>query len=171
MARERSPESARVLPQESVPGVSIAEVRQIIALMRTGDIQEIIIERETGALKLHLRKPAPEVSAVASIEGQAFLPDGVAVSEAAGSDAADGHVAITAPFVGRFHSGGKSNARGLAKVGDQVSPGQVVGAIQTLNIVSEVEAEQAGRITEVKVQEGQAVEYGQVLMLIEPGRS
>lgn len=168
MARERTGESPRLLPHESIPGLSIAELRQIIALMGSGDIQEISIERESGALRLHLRKPAPEAGVALDLEEDAMDIAALPADEASADGAADGMVSVTAPFVGRFHVGGKSGTRTLPKAGDKVRQGQVLGAIQTLNILSEVEATQAGRVAEVNIKDGQAVQYGQVLLVIAP---
>jgi biotin carboxyl carrier protein len=172
MARERTGESPRLLPHDSAPGLSIAELRQIITLMRSGEIQEISIEREDGALRLHLRKPAPDSTVLAELDLDGLgAAERHAPSDGAGlPDPDDELVPVTAPFVGRFRAGGKSGARALPKPGDAVKQGQVLGAIETLNVLSEVEAGQAGRIAEVKVKDGQAVEYGQVLLLIEPGQ-
>lgn len=169
MARERTGESPRLLPHDSIPGLSIAELRQIITLMRASDIQEISIERESGALRLHLRKPAPEAVSLLDVELDGFDAGEPPAAETA-SDGQD-LVAVTAPFVGRFHAGGKSGTRALPKAGDKVKQGQVLGTIQTLNIFSEVEATHAGHVAEVKIEDGQAVQYGQVLLQITPDPS
>ena len=52
-------------------------------------------------------------------------------------------------------------------VGDRVKAGQLVATIQSLNVLNEVESPIAGRVTELLVQDGQAVEYGQPLMVID----
>lgn len=168
MARERTGESPRLLPHESIPGLSIAELRQIIALMRSSDIHEISIERESSALRLHLRKPAPEAVSLLDVELDEFAASELLAAESAADGEREPLIAITAPFVGRFHAGGKSGARALPKAGDKVKQGQVVGTIQTLNIFSDVEATQTGRVAEVNIKDGQAVEYGQVLLQIAP---
>jgi biotin carboxyl carrier protein len=53
-------------------------------------------------------------------------------------------------------------------VGDVVREGQVVAAIEALNVLNEVEAGSAGRVREILVHDGQPVEYGQPLVIIEP---
>lgn len=179
MARERASDSTRLLPRESAPGLSIAELRQIIALMKAGEVQEIHIERETTGLTLHLRKPTPGFGVQASapkVEAYESADTGVPAPRAEanganganGTNGADGLVPVTAPFVGRYHTGGNAGVRSSLKAGDTVKQGQVIGAIETLNVLREVEAAQAGRVAEVKAHDGNAVEYGQVLMLIEP---
>jgi biotin carboxyl carrier protein len=54
-------------------------------------------------------------------------------------------------------------------VGDRVKEGQLVGTIQSLNVLNEVETSVAGRVVEIHVQDGQPVEYGQLLMTIDTG--
>src|ERR1700674_2274972 len=74
---------------------------------------------------------------------------------------------IVAPLVGTFHVWAKPRGGTLVAVGDRVKAGQLVGTIQSLNVLNEVETAVAGRVIEVHVQDGQPVEYGQVLMTIE----
>jgi acetyl-CoA carboxylase biotin carboxyl carrier protein len=156
--------------------MSIADLRHLIALMQKSDIAEITVEREADDLRLRLRKPAPVLASVESAE-----LDGFEVTEVAGAAAAvpnsaatngdapdDREVAITAPLVGLFHVGTRPSATPLVTEGDVVRPGQVVGTIETLNLFNEVEASQAGRVVRVLASEGQPVEYGQVLLQIEP---
>jgi len=74
---------------------------------------------------------------------------------------------VTATLVGIFRSGLKRGAKAAVAVGDQVRPAQVVGAIEALNVMNEVEAPVAGRVVEIVVKDGQPVEYGQHLMTID----
>ena len=75
---------------------------------------------------------------------------------------------ITSPLVGIFHTWAKPKGKALVSVGDHVKVGQRVGTIQSLNVLNEVETIIAGRVVvEVLVQEGQAVEYGQHLLVID----
>jgi acetyl-CoA carboxylase biotin carboxyl carrier protein len=177
MARERSGEPARPQPRQPGQSLSIAELRQLITLMHNSDIEEISVERDEDALRLHLRKPEPVTAssqAVAGLDG--LTTDDVA--EAPGLDAAanDGLGYVSAPLVGRFHVGAKPGSKPLVAVGDLVRSGQVValslprqvvGTIETLNVINEVESTVAGRVVELNATEGQPVEYGQVLMTIE----
>src|SRR6266568_1555564 len=74
---------------------------------------------------------------------------------------------VVAPLVGIFHSGAKPRGGALVAVGDHVKAGQLVATIESLNVINEVEAPVAGHVVELLVQEGQPVEYGQLLMTIE----
>jgi len=74
---------------------------------------------------------------------------------------------IVAPLVGTFHVWAKPRGGALVEVGDRVRAGQLVGTIQSLNVLNEVETTVAGKVVEVHVQDGQPVEYGQLLMTID----
>lgn len=163
MPRERGSDPVRSNGRQPDSGLTIAELRQLIALMQRSDIEEIVVEREAVDLKLTLRKAAP----VALEAGEREAAEQERASDEALSDATP-YQFITAPLVGRFHLGAKPGAKPLVNTGDLIRVGQVVGMIETLNVLTEVEATQAGRIVEVQAQEGQAVEYGQPLLTLEP---
>ena len=146
--------------------MTIADLRHLIALMQNSDIEEIAVERAADELLLRLRKPAPIVAPVEPAELDGF--EVTEVAETAAHAAEEHVVEITAPLVGRFHLGTKPGATPLVAEGDVVRPGQAVGTIETLNLFNEVEAGEAGRVVEVVASEGQPVEYGQVLLKIEP---
>jgi biotin carboxyl carrier protein len=74
---------------------------------------------------------------------------------------------VVAPLVGIFHTWAKPKGKALVSVGDRVKVGQLVGTIQSLNVINEVESALTGRITELLVQDGQAVEYGQPLLVVD----
>ena len=75
--------------------------------------------------------------------------------------------AITSPMVGAFYAAPSPSAKPFVKVGDRVAVGQVVCIIEAMKLMNEIEAEVSGTITEICVEDGQSVEYGQVLMYVE----
>jgi acetyl-CoA carboxylase biotin carboxyl carrier protein len=82
-----------------------------------------------------------------------------------------GHlVTIEAPMVGTFYRASSPTADPYVREGDLVKEGQIVCIIEAMKLMNEIEAKAAGRVTKVLVENGQAVEYGQPLFLIEPTR-
>ena len=77
-------------------------------------------------------------------------------------------MAIVAPMVGTYYSAPAPGAKPYVSVGDSVSVGQVVCIVEAMKLMNEVQSEISGRVTEVKVENGQAVEYGQELFLVAP---
>ena len=73
----------------------------------------------------------------------------------------------TAPMVGAFYAAPSPGAKPFVKVGDTVAAGQVVCIVEAMKLMNEIESEVSGKITQICVEDGQSVEYGQVLMYVE----
>ncbi|MFI5272959.1 MAG: acetyl-CoA carboxylase biotin carboxyl carrier protein [Ktedonobacterales bacterium] len=170
MARERTDRNGEAAPSQAPEalGLSIAEIRQLISLMNTSDLEELAIEHVADGLKLVLRKPTPLTLGPATVEIEADGMDGAAEDAAPHEKARDKLIEIGAPLVGVFRGSVKPGGKPMVRAGDVVREGQVVGAVEALRMLNEVEATAAGRIKEVFVRDGQAVEYGQPLLAIEP---
>lgn len=153
-----------------VPGLSIAEVRQLIKLMDTSDLEEIVIEHH-DSLKLVLRKPAPGiVMADEPMEIELDGLDGVAHEDESGTRGSDGDTAVEigSPLVGVYRARVRPDDKPLIRPGDKVREGQVVAAVEALNYVNEIESAASGHVKEIFVRDGQPVEFGQPLLSIEP---
>jgi len=75
---------------------------------------------------------------------------------------------MKSPIVGTFYAAPAPNAPPFVKVGDTVQVGQVLCIIEAMKLMNELEAEVAGEVVRVYVENGQPVEYGQSLFAIEP---
>ncbi|GAA4563473.1 acetyl-CoA carboxylase biotin carboxyl carrier protein [Micromonospora coerulea] len=79
-----------------------------------------------------------------------------------------GRLTVRAPVVGTFYRAPEPGAPPFVAVGDLIRPGQVVGIVEAMKLMNEVTADQAGRVVEVLVDDGQPVEYDQPLLALEP---
>ena len=105
----------------------------------------------------------------ATVTSQVVAPTPVAkpvATEAKVENAPKG-TPITAPMVGTFYAAPSPEAAPFVKVGDNVSVGQIVCIIEAMKLMNEIEAEVSGKITEICVKNGDAIEFGQVLMYVE----
>lgn len=168
-------EESKVSAAAADASISVEQVRRLIEMMDSSDVHELTIERESEGLRLTLRKPTPVVGAaplMATAEAEGVSPD-AAGPEAAPESAEKTPSApetlqkVTATLVGLFRVSLKRGARAAVSVGSQVRAGQIVGAIEALNVMNEVETPVAGRVVEIVVKDGQPVEYGQHLMTID----
>jgi acetyl-CoA carboxylase biotin carboxyl carrier protein len=75
---------------------------------------------------------------------------------------------IRSPMVGTFYKAPEPGAEPYIKVGNRVTPGQTVCIIEAMKIMNEIEAEVAGTVREISVEDGQPVEFGQVLFRVDP---
>ena len=123
-------------------GVSAAELTTVLNLVSGTDISELDIT--AGTTRLSLRRPAViAVSAGAAAAAPAVEPHSLA---------------ITSPLVGIFHAS--------VAAGDNVQPGQSIGALEALGMPTSVDAPQPGTVEELLVHDGSPVEYGQPLLIL-----
>lgn len=78
-------------------------------------------------------------------------------------------VEITSPMVGTFYSAPAPDEEPFVSLGDRINKGDTVCIIEAMKLMNEIEAEISGQIMEINVQNGEPVEFGQVLMRINPG--
>lgn len=142
--------------------LSLAHLQKLVHLLDHSDISEIELNRVEEGFHLVLRRTGPSAEPVHQLQ---------AVETHNSVDATD-QVAIptlhnlNASLVGVFHPWLKPQGKNLVEVGMRVNAGQIVGSIEALNIFHEVVAAVSGPIVEIAVQDGQLVEYGQLLMTI-----
>jgi acetyl-CoA carboxylase biotin carboxyl carrier protein len=86
------------------------------------------------------------------------------ITEAAGAPL----VTVEAPMVGTFYRASSPTAEPYVREGDLVKHGQVLGIIEAMKLMNEIESKVSGRVVQILVENGQPVEYGQTLCLIDP---
>ena len=159
----------------------ISAVRELLRLIEQSDITEILIER--GDNKLHLKRgpaaPAPQPITLAPMLQQPMahvpLPSTPVQPMFAPSPTLEGppvelpagHT-ITAPMVGTFYAAPSPKEPPFVQEGDEVRTGDAIGIIEAMKMMNEIETDVAGRVARILVKNGQPVEYGQPLMVIEP---
>lgn len=127
------------------------------------------ISLEDGEQAITLRKEvvgvAPAV-AVAAPQPASSAPTPAPV-QAASQEPAHKGKALTSPMVGTFYSAPSPDAEAFVKVGQTVKEGDVVCIVEAMKLMNEIESDFSGKVTEICVQDGQPVEFGQVLMYVE----
>ena len=138
-------------------------IKQLIAILKTSSAQELSVD--DGQQMVRIRRRAGQVGAAAQARpSSAQTP----ASPAAGEVAEESTTAVRANLVGLFYRGKGAGAEPLVEMGDQVKEGQVVGTIDALRQLTEVLSPAAGEVVEIVAQDGEAVQYGQVLMRLTP---
>ena len=145
--------------------ISVEQLQRLVHLIDGSDVSEIEVRRGgEGAQKTHLllrKAKATESNDYMTIDVPAEQKGGPSDSSK------ETKHAVTSPLVGLFHVWARPKGGSLVAIGDVVKVGQLVGTIQSLNVINEVESHVAGRVVEIFVQDGQPVEYGQPLMTID----
>lgn len=154
----------------------VRTIKYLVQLMSKHDLSEIDLRE--GELRIRLRRGAgepgaPPVISLTSVPGQVAAPT-VAASPSNGPPAAPAAAAkpgqaIKSPTPGTFYSSPTPDAEPFVRVGSRVSPSTVVCIIEAMKIFNEITADCSGVITEVCVNNQQAVEYNQALFKVDTG--
>jgi acetyl-CoA carboxylase biotin carboxyl carrier protein len=153
----------------SAEQISAAQLQHLVRLLDKSDVSELEVKRPQERMRLVLKKvKANAQSSMSENQVMASSLNGTTSAEQESPiPSVDIQHTVTAPLVGIFHSWAKPKGKPVVAVGDRVKIGQLVGTIQSLNVISEVESLVAGCVVELLVQDGQPVEYGQPLVVID----
>jgi len=143
----------------------IEYIEKIAKIVTENNLSEIYLE--DGDQVVSVRKEGA-VTGVNPVVNQAVPPATVQVQakEEKKEEAPKGKT-ITSPMVGAFYAAPAPGAKPFVKVGDTVTVGQVVCIVEAMKLMNEIESDVSGKVTQICVEDGQSVEYGQVLMYVE----
>jgi acetyl-CoA carboxylase biotin carboxyl carrier protein len=152
-------------------------LQRLIRIMKRGELTELEIDEKDSGLRLRLRRggeaPPAQIHLLsgASVGGQSTLPaPGVAPAGAPVAPAAPerpaGHT-IASPMVGTFYRASSPDAEPFAQVGTRIKVESPICIIEAMKVMNEIKSEVAGEILEVLVENGEPVEFGQPLFLVQ----
>ncbi len=130
------------------------------------------ISLEDGEQAITLRKEivvasAPQVVASAPVAAAAPVAPAASTDSKPAEKAAPKGTPITSPMVGTFYKSPSPDAEPFVKVGSTVKKGDIVCIVEAMKMMNEIESEISGTVTEICVEDGQPVEFGQVLLYVE----
>ena len=148
------------------------EIEDIVKFISGTDIVEFELERPNGKVKI---KRGVSRSDIAEIRPASGIPPAIAVpeqkieeqrgeKEAAKSEKLK---QITSPMVGTFYRSPSPDAQSFVEVGSTVKKGQIVCIVEAMKLMNEIESEFNGKVASILIENGQPVEYGEPLFVIE----
>ena len=150
--------------------MNLDEIKRILQLMEANKLVEFEYEDDGRRLKLR-RAEDRVVTAAMPVAVPASVPMASAVAAAAPAAAPDARPAnlteFKSPLVGTFYRSAKPDSDPFANVGDEVGPEKVLCIIEAMKVMNEIKAEMSGVVREILVKNGQAVEFGEPMFLIE----
>ncbi len=156
--------------------MDLRKLKTLVDLVSESNISELEITEAEGKVRIVKAGPAPAPVAYSPLAMPAAAPAAVADTAARGSAAAAeaspepaapaGHT-VTSPMVGTFYRASSPGAKPIVDVGSVVTATDPVCIIEAMKIMNEIEAGHGGTITKVLVENGQPVEFGQPLFVIE----
>lgn len=151
--------------------MDIRKLKKLIELVEESGIAELEISEGEESVRIS-RYPegsityAPPPQAPASFASPAPAAGEAAASPAQAEPAARG-VEVTAPMVGTFYTSPSPGAKPFVEIGTEVAPGDTLCIIEAMKMMNQIEAEVAGRVVSILVEDGNPVEFGQPLFIIE----
>ncbi len=167
--------------------MTIEEIRELIQTVVSSGVAELEVQR--GDNRVRIKRTSGVVTQEIVVPGQTMaaapvapavqhmpsaqhpIPAAVApaAETAAGPDLTDPTLeAVKSPIVGTFYESPSPGSDAFIKVGDAIKPGKVLCIIESMKLMNEIEAEISGTIVKRLVENGQPVEYGEVLYLVKP---
>lgn len=153
--------------------MDLRKLKTLIDLVSESNVSELEITEAEGKVRIvkggvaPAMMPQPAIVAAPVAVPTPAQPAAAAPAEAPAAPAAPaGHI-VKSPMVGTFYRASAPGAKAFVEVGSQVKEGEPVCIIEAMKILNEIEADKSGTITQILATNGQAVEYGQPLFVIE----
>jgi acetyl-CoA carboxylase biotin carboxyl carrier protein len=154
-------------PQGAAADADLAVLRELLALLDGSTATTIRLGRGEASYEVSRASPGGPVVYAPAAHGH--LPGHPAAPASAPPAAPVSNlIEIKSPMVGTFYRAPEPGAEPYVKAGSRVAPGQTLCIIEAMKIMNEIESEVGGALREILVEDGQPVEFGQVLFRVEP---
>jgi len=155
--------------------MDIRKIKKLIELLEESGIAEIEIKEGEEAVRISrlaaggaAAQGAPQAQVAAAPASGAAAPAAAAPSaEVAAQKPKPNEHVITAPMVGTFYGSPSPGAKAFVEIGDEIKVGQVLCIIEAMKMMNQIEADKAGRIVAIMARNGDPVEFGQPLFVVE----
>jgi len=156
--------------------MDLRKLKTLVDLVSESNISELEITEADGKVRIVKSDPAAAahpmaMPAVTMAPPPAAMPApaaqaGAALAPAAEPAAAVGH-AVKSPMVGTFYRSASPGAKPFVEIGSEIKEGEPICIIEAMKIMNEIEADKSGKVKQILCENGQAVEFGQPLFIIE----
>ena len=160
--------------------MTLDEIKQLIEFIKSHDLNEFELEQDGVKIRIKCGSNHHQVMAVPHIPATLPLMAAAPLAPAATGSAPSTSPApvapddagelciVKSPIVGTFYRSAEPGAKAFVSVGDTVRKGQVLCIIEAMKLMNEIDSEYDGEVTNIYVENGQAVQYGERLFAIKP---
>jgi acetyl-CoA carboxylase biotin carboxyl carrier protein len=147
--------------------MDIRKVKKLMELLEESGMSEIEIKEGEESVKIsrYGNSPAPSHSFVQQ-QAPTSLPPVVAAPAIVDEPSTVGQ-SLTSPMVGTYYSAPSPTAKPFITIGQHVKQGDTIGIVEAMKIMNQIEAEKSGIVLQILVKDGEAVEFGQPLIIVE----
>ncbi len=148
--------------------MDISKIKKLIEIVQNSDIAEIEIKE--GETSVRINRYSAQVAPVQYAAPQQLMPLPLVTNSNESTSTAKpeikGH-AVKSPMVGTFYRSASPGSKAFVEIGTSVQAGQTLCIIEAMKILNQIEADKSGVVTQICVDNGEPVEYGQILFIIE----
>jgi acetyl-CoA carboxylase biotin carboxyl carrier protein len=151
--------------------MDIRKIKKLIELLEESGIAEIEIKEGEEAVRISRMMTGAHAPQYLPAPVVTHAPAPAAAAVAAPAPAASAKSAsansVPSPMVGTFYAAASPTAKAFVSIGDEVKVGDVLCIIEAMKMMNQIESDRAGRVTAIMVKNGEAVEFGQPLFVVE----
>ena len=150
--------------------MDIRKVKKLIELLEASSVDEIEIKEGEESVRISRNTAAPVMAAAPAMMPAPAMPQAPAPAAAAPAPAPEpasgAENALRSPMVGTFYRSPSPDAAAFVEVGQSVRAGDVLCIVEAMKMMNQIEADQAGTVTPIHVENGEPVEFDQPLITI-----
>jgi acetyl-CoA carboxylase biotin carboxyl carrier protein len=154
--------------------MDLRKLKTLIDLVSDSNVSELEITEAEGKVRIvkgggamvQGYAPAPVYATQAPLAPPAAAATAPMAPAAAAEEAVAGHT-VKSPMVGTFYRSSSPGAKAFVEIGDSIKAGETICIIEAMKILNEIEADKTGTVKQILCENGQAVEYGQPMFIIE----
>ncbi|MCW8932917.1 MAG: acetyl-CoA carboxylase biotin carboxyl carrier protein [Gammaproteobacteria bacterium] len=151
--------------------MDIRKIKKLIELLDESGVAEIEIHEGEESVRISRNSPAPAAPAIMHMPQEAYAPAPAPIAaptEAAiaAPETITGHE-VKAPMVGTYYSAPSPGAAAFIEIGKKVSKGDTICIIEAMKLLNQIEADVSGTVKAICVENGEPLEYGQAICIIE----
>ncbi len=151
--------------------MDIRKVKKLIELLEESGISELEISEgeESVRISRHPRMAMQAPMQMASPMTQASLPAAPAMPATSAGEhkPRNDEYTVTSPMVGTYYSAASPGAKSFVEIGGEIKVGQILCIIEAMKMMNQIESDKAGRVSAILAKNGEPVEFGQPLFIIE----
>ena len=144
-------------------------VKEFIGIMKDSGLSYMYVKNDKFEIELGQKNPPPAPPMMPAMPPMAMAAPSAAPAEqpALAAAPAEAGKSIKSPIVGTFYSAPSPTKPPFVKVGDKVNEGDTVCIVESMKVMNEIQADISGTVKSIAVKDGEAVEFGQPLIIIE----
>jgi acetyl-CoA carboxylase biotin carboxyl carrier protein len=151
--------------------MDIRKVKKLIELLEESGISELEISEGEESVRIsrhpRMAMQAPAAAATPLTQAAPYIAPALPATSAGEHKPRNDEYTVTSPMVGTYYSSASPGAKAFVEIGSEIKVGQILCIIEAMKMMNQIESDKAGTVTSILAKNGEPVEFGQPLFIIE----